>query len=233
LATPVLILASISPRRRQILALGGWSFSVQPADIDEQPLPGETPPAYVLRLAESKARTAAGRAPASSPEVAIIASDTTVVDGETILGKPAGDAEATRMLAALRGRTHQVLTGVAVLRRSDGRLLTDLCLTDVRMRPYTDAEIRDYVASGDPLDKAGAYAIQHPGFHPVESLLGCYPSVMGLPLCRVTHLLAELGVPPASPVTRSCLPGPGSASPENAAAPCPVFLRVTQERPQS
>ncbi|HEY3344523.1 MAG TPA: Maf family protein [Anaerolineaceae bacterium] len=233
MVTPVLILASTSPRRRQILTLGGWPFSVQPADIDEQPLPGETPRDYVLRLAEAKALTAARRAPASSPEWAVIASDTTVVDGETILGKPAGDADAIRMLTALRGRVHQVLTGVAVLRRSDGLLLKEVCLTDVRMRPYTDAEIRDYVASGDPLDKAGAYAIQHPAFHPVESLQGCYPSVMGLPLCRVTHLLAELGIPPASNVTRSCLPGPGSAFPENPAAPCLVFRLVTEERPQA
>jgi predicted house-cleaning NTP pyrophosphatase (Maf/HAM1 superfamily) len=109
------------------------------------------------------------------------------------------------MLRRLRGRTHQVLTALAVLRPLDGLLSADLCSTDVRMRDYTDEEIDAYVASGDPLDKAGAYAIQHPGFHPVASICGCYPSVMGLPVCRVIRLVASFGVPPQADITRDCL----------------------------
>jgi septum formation protein len=206
------------------LALGGWPFSILPADIDEEPLPGETPHDYVLRLAEAKALTAAERAPDNSPELAVIASDTTVVDGLSILGKPADDAEAFGMLATLKGRVHQVYTGVAALRRSDGRLLKDLCVTDVSMRPYSDDEIRSYVATGDPLDKAGAYAIQHAGFHPVESLRGCYPSVMGFPLCLVTRLLGQLGIPPANDLTRACQP----QCEDQAGRPCPVYIQATQ-----
>ncbi len=225
MSTPVLILASTSPRRRQILALGGWPFSIQPADIDEQPLQGERARDYVLRLSEAKARTVAGHTAPGAPELAVVASDTTVVDGGAILGKPASEAEAVAMLESLRGRVHQVYTGVAVLRRADGKLFSDLCVTDVRMRAYTQAEIRAYAASGDPLDKAGAYAIQHAGFHPVESLQGCYPSVMGLPLCLVTRLLAELGIPPASGITSACHP---DAARSWAAEPCAVYLQVTR-----
>jgi predicted house-cleaning NTP pyrophosphatase (Maf/HAM1 superfamily) len=109
------------------------------------------------------------------------------------------------MLARLRGRMHQVYTGVAVLRRQDGRLLSDVAASDVTMRPYSDGEIRVYIESGDPFDKAGAYAVQHPGFHPVEAIRGCYPSVMGLPLCLVTRLLGELAISSPSGLTRTCL----------------------------
>jgi MAF protein len=169
----------------------------------------------VRRLSEAKAKTVAGRIPQDSPELAIIASDTTVVEGGEILGKPEDDARAFEMLARLGGKVHQVYTGVAVLRRRDEKLLLDACVTDVAMRPYTNAEIQAYVATGDPLDKAGAYAIQHAGFHPVESLSGCYPSVMGLPLCLVTRMLGEIGIPPANGVTRECLADPKQ--------PCEVY----------
>jgi len=210
----------MSPRRREILALGGWSFSILPADIDEQPLVGEDPRAYVRRLAEAKARTAAARlAPGSGP-AAVVASDTTVSMDGLILGKPADPAEAFEMLARLRGRGHQVFTGVAVLRCQDARLVAEVCATDVAMRAYTDDEIRAYIASGDPFDKAGAYAIQHVGFHPVEGICGCYPSVMGLPLCTVTRLLAELGIPPANAVTEACGAGPSR--------PCRVYELAAQ-----
>src|SRR5204863_5653183 len=110
---------------------------------------------------------------------------TTVVDGNDILGKPIDNAEAFAMLTRLRGHTHQVYTGVALLRKSDGLLLKELSVTDVPMRDYSDEEINAYIATGDPLDKAGAYAIQHPQFQPVEHMRGCYASVMGLPLCLV------------------------------------------------
>lgn len=199
---PLLALASNSPRRRELLALGGWSFHVRPAEVDETPRPGETPGGYVLRLAVEKARAAA--ALRDLPGQVVVGADTSVAVDGSILGKPADDAEAAAMLRRLRGRVHQVYTGIALLRRSDGALVTDLCATDVPMRAYRDEEIAAYVASGDPLDKAGAYAIQHPGFHPVEALDGCYASVMGLPLCHLTRSLRRLGLAPRDDVAAGC-----------------------------
>jgi septum formation protein len=198
---PGLVLASNSPRRRELLALGGWPFQVRPADVDESRLPGETPAGYVLRLAETKARTCAAEA---MPDQVILGADTCVVNGPDILGKPGDPAEAVEMLRSLRGHPHQVLSGIAVLRTSDGALVTDLCTTQVPMRAYGEDEIAAYVASGDPLDKAGAYAIQHPGFHPVEALHGCYASVMGLPLCHLARSLRKLGLPPGPHIAREC-----------------------------
>jgi len=198
---PTLVLASNSPRRRELLGLGGWEFAVRPADVDESPLPGEAPGDYVLRLARSKAAACAAGA---RPGEVVLAADTTVaVDGD-ILGKPGDAAEAAGMLERLRGRKHQVYTGLAILRPADGKLVTDLCVTDVPMRAYRDDEVQAYVASGDPLDKAGAYAIQHPGFHPVEKLTGCYASVMGLPLCHLVRSLDKLGIPPLLDVPAGC-----------------------------
>jgi len=156
---PLLILASNSPRRRQLLALADWKFHVVVADVDESVYPNELPADYVLRLAETKARATANRA---HDDQIILAADTTVVDGTDILGKPQDNVEAFAMLTRLRGHTHQVYTGVALLRLSDGLLLKELCVTDVPMRDYSDEEIQAYIQTGDPLDKAGAYAIQHP-----------------------------------------------------------------------
>ncbi len=200
-SNPVLVLASNSPRRRELLALGGWTFQVRPADVDESQLPGETPGDYVLRLARSKARACAAGA---RPGEVILAADTTVaVDGD-ILVKPKDATEAAEMLRRLRGRGHQVYTGLAVLQAPGRDPLTDCCVTDVPMRNYSEAEIEAYVASGDPLDKAGAYAIQHPGFHPVEALAGCYASVMGLPLCHLVRTLGKLGIQPMADVPSGC-----------------------------
>jgi len=134
----------------------------------------------------------------------ILAADTTVVDGSDIIGKPKDSAEAVMMLTRLRGRTHQVYTGAALLRVSDGYLLTELGVTDVPMRNYSDEEINAYVATGDPLDKAGAYAIQHPEFSPVASMSGCYASVMGLPLCHVTRMLRKMNIKLESDVPSNC-----------------------------
>ena len=198
---PVLILASNSPRRRQLLALGGWKFQVFVADVDESQLPDEAPGDYVLRLAEKKAYKSAEK---MHPASVVIAADTTVVDADDILGKPADEAEAIHMLKRLRGHTHQVYTGLALLRESDDHALTDLTVTDVPMRNYSDEEIDAYVQSGDPLDKAGAYAIQHPHFHPVENLAGCFASVMGLPLCRLTYLLEQFDIIPEPSVGMRC-----------------------------
>jgi len=194
-----LILASNSPRRRQLLSLTDWEFTVSVADVDESQYENESPADYVLRLAEKKAR--AVRADADD---IILASDTTVVDGIDILGKPEDDEEAMFMLTRLRGRGHQVYTGVALLRMSDGLLLTDLCVTDVPMRDYSDEEIRAYVATGDPLDKAGAYAIQHPEFRPVAGMQGCYASVMGLPLCHVVRMMRRMDVHPGADIPSNC-----------------------------
>lgn len=194
-----LILASNSPRRRQLIGLTGWDFVVSVADVDESVRENESPADYVLRLAETKAR-----AVRTNAEDIILAADTTVVDGSDILGKPADDAEAVAMLTRLRGRTHQVFTGIALLRGSDDSLLTDLCVTDVPMRAYSDEEIRSYVATGDPFDKAGAYAIQHPGFNPVIDMKGCYASVMGLPLCHVVRLMRRMDIQPNADVPANC-----------------------------
>jgi len=198
---PKLVLASNSPRRKDLIALGGWQFEVIVSDTDESLLPGELPRDYVRRLAVEKAKACSARADASQ---LILAADTTVVAGDSILGKPADLAEAERMLRQLRGRVHQVFTGIALLRVRDGNLLTDVCVTDVPMRPYSEDEIKAYVATGDPLDKAGAYAIQHPDFQPVENMQGCYASVMGLPLCHVTRLLAEMDMQPRANVPGNC-----------------------------
>ncbi len=213
--SPLLVLASNSPRRRELLALGGWTFETRPTDVDESQRPGEAPAAYVLRLADSKAHACANSA--HTGEI-FLAADTAVVDGQVILGKPKDPNEALAMLRSLRGHSHQVLTGLAVLRPADGSLVTDLCITEVPMREYRDDEIEAYVASGDPLDKAGAYAIQHPGFHPVEGLSGCYASVMGLPLCHLTRSLRKLGLTPITDVAAQCQSTLSYA--------CPIFSAV-------
>ena len=212
---PKLALASNSPRRKELLALGGWKFEIIVSDADESLLADEAPRDYVRRLAAEKARASSVRADASQ---VVVAADTTVVDGNAILGKPAGPSEAKRMLRQLRGRVHQVHTGIAVLRVRDGNLSTDVCVTDVPMRNYSDEEIEAYVASGDPLDKAGAYGIQHVGFQPVTSMRGCYASVMGLPLCHVTRLLRQMEMQPGADVPANCQAFLNYA--------CPVFAEV-------
>ena len=210
----MILLASNSPRRKQLLALTGWPYRIQPADVDETPLPGEPAEAYVLRLAESKARAAAG----SAEDGLVLAADTTVVDAGAILGKPNDADQARAMLRQLRGRSHQVLTALAVLQSRTDRLLTDVCVTDVPMRAYTETEIEAYVASGDPLDKAGAYAIQHAGFHPVESLAGCYANVVGLPLCHLARTLRKLGLQPRADLPQACQAALGYQ--------CPVYEQI-------
>ncbi|HNN13856.1 MAG TPA: Maf family protein [Anaerolineales bacterium] len=196
-----LVLASNSPRRKQLFGLGGWDFTVIVADVDETPLAQESPREYVLRLAQAKALAVQPRA---ESDAIIIGSDTTVVVGNEILGKPVDTADAERMLKQLRGRTHQVLTGVAVLRAGDSSLLTVCSITDVPMRNYSDEEIRAYIATGDPMDKAGAYAIQHPEFQPVAAMSGCFASVMGLPLCHILRMLDQVGISPAADLPAAC-----------------------------
>ena len=217
---PTLVLASNSPRRKDLLALAGLLFEVIVSDADESLLPDESPRDYVRRLAVEKARVSSARTDASQ---VILAADTAVVNGGAILGKPADPSEAKRMLRQLRGRVHQVYTGIAVLRVRDGNLLTDVCVTDVPMRAYSDAEIEAYVATADPLDKAGAYAIQHADFQPVASMSGCYASVMGLPLCHVTRLLRQMDLPPGADVPARCQSFLNYA--------CPVFDGILRNGP--
>lgn len=197
----MLILASGSPRRRKLLALAGWQFQVVPTNLDESPTMHETPQEYVIRLALEKARSLTGR---YSPEAVVLAADTAGILGDEILGKPADTAEATAMLLRLRDRTHQVITGLAAIRAGTDVWRVNWCITEVKMRKYNAAEVEAYVASGDPLDKAGAYAIQHPGFDPVESIEGCYANVVGLPLCHLPALLAPFGLQATQEKTIGC-----------------------------
>ncbi|MDX1601368.1 MAG: Maf family protein [Anaerolineales bacterium] len=208
-------LASGSPRRRRLLSLAGWLFHVQPADVDETPRAGEAPLEYVLRMAETKARAAAE---SHRPNALILAADTTVADGDAILGKPGDPAEAIAVLQRLRGRAHQVHTAIAVIRA--GALHSDVCTTTVPMRAYSDEEIFQYVKSGDPFDKAGGYAIQHDGFQPVASMQGCYANVMGLPLCHLVRTLRKLGIDAPNDVPQACQ--------EHLEYQCPVFEQILQ-----
>lgn len=200
-----ILLASNSPRRRELLALGGWTFKVVSGEVQEHPLPDENSRDYVLRLAQEKAKKGALFGEEGD---LVIAADTAVVDhgngAEIILGKPQDAKEAVSMLRQLRGRTHIVYSGIAVLRIGDNILAADVCCTEVPMRQYSDEEIDKYVASGDPFDKAGAYAIQHPDFKPVDRLQGCYANVMGLPLCHLTRLLIKMNEPPSIDVVAAC-----------------------------
>ena len=216
-----MILASNSPRRREILVLAGLDFTSLPADVDERLLSGEDPQDYVLRLAGEKARAVRQRLPSDAiQEVLILAADTTVAVDGGVLGKPDDAAQAEQMLRLLRGRSHLVHTALALLRVEDGAWLADLCTTEVHMRDYSDAEMHSYIASGDPLDKAGAYAIQHVGFNPVDWLGGCHANVMGLPLCHLRRMLETLGAPMAS--------GPELACQGLLGAPCLVFEQYRQ-----
>ncbi len=196
-----LLLASNSLRRRQLIALGQWPVSISISSVDESQQPGEKPADYVRRLAEAKARAARSD---TRPGQIILGADTTVVEAGSLLGKPSDADEAVHMLKRLRGHSHQVYTGLALLRVQDERLITDLCVTDVPMRNYSDDEILAYVRTGDPLDKAGAYAIQHPGLRPVEGLKGCYASVMGLPLCHLLRMLRQMEFEAPTDVPAAC-----------------------------
>jgi septum formation protein len=208
MAGVLILLASNSPRRRQLLSLSGFDFQVWPANIDESRDENEAPEAYARRLAQTKVREVADRR-ADLPlpyRIAnlVLAADTIVVDGKEVLGKPVDQQDADRMLRQLRGREHQVYTALALVDVARGSLITDVCITQVPMRAYPEDEISAYIASGDPLDKAGAYAIQHGGFHPVADLAGCYASVMGLPLCHMLRMLAQVGVVPERDVPGAC-----------------------------
>lgn len=183
------VLASGSPRRRELLGSLGITFTVIKPDIDETERPGEDPVAYVRRLSQEKAQAVAERL--SEPS-AILAADTTVFFEGRILGKPADAAEARAMLAALRDTAHTVCTALT-LRRTDSpaHSRTEHAITTVIMRAYSDAEIDAYIASGDPFDKAGGYAIQHAGFAPAARIEGSYTNVMGMPVETLRAMLED------------------------------------------
>jgi len=188
-------------RKLLILNLEEESVGAILFGADEEIKEGENPQEMVCRLSLAKARAVAR---IHSPECPIVAADTVVVLDSEVLGKPANPAEAVTMLQRLRGRGHLVLSGVAVLDPASGRAVSELAETVVWMRPYGEEELARYVASGDPLDKAGAYAIQHRDFNPVERVEGCYASVMGLPLCHLVRALRGLGLTPPADVPRAC-----------------------------
>ncbi len=183
-----LILASASPRRAELLSAAGFDFDVRPVQVDETPLPGELPSAYVLRVAVLKAQSYQRLA---EGEVVLAADTTVVVDG-SILGKPDDDADARRMLRLLSGREHEVLTGVAL--RENGRIVSAVESTRVHVLPLSGAEVDWYVASGEPADKAGAYAVQGLAARFVHRIDGSYSNVVGLPVSRVFLMLKALAV---------------------------------------
>ena len=186
-----LILASGSPRRRQLLEQIGLTFVVRSSDVDESVSPGLTPAQVVESLSARKGEAVAAEA---APGDLVLSADTVVALDGAILGKPRDRAEAEAMLTALSGRTHQVYTGVTLLQ--DGRRLTGHEVTAVTFRPLSPEEIAAYVSTGEPMDKAGAYGIQGLGALLVERLEGDYFNVMGLPLCRLGEMLARFGVHP-------------------------------------
>ncbi len=200
MAHTYLVLASASPRRRQLLAALGLTFHIAPADVDESFSPSADPRALALRLACAKARKVAEQ----FPEALIIAADTLVVLEGEILGKPGSPQEAVSMLERLRGRRHLVDSGFALWWALAHRQGAWVAETPVWMRPYRDEEIQRYVATGDPLDKAGGYAVQHEGFAPVERLEGCYANVVGLPLCHLYCALQGWGISPPRHPLEAC-----------------------------
>lgn len=186
----MLILASASPRRRDLLEQIGLTFQVETAEIDETPQVGEDPRRYVQRLAEHKAAAVLATQPNPGRRV-VLAADTTVVAAGRILGKPTDEADAARMLRLLSGTTHQVMTGVALLTTRTPPMVT-VEVTEVEMAALTDRQIADYIATGEPMGKAGAYGIQGRAARFIPAIRGCYSNVVGLPLARVTQMLAEL-----------------------------------------
>lgn len=220
----MLVLASNSPRRRELLALLDIPFTVFSVAIDETPLLQEHPSAYVERLARHKAKQTAAR---WQGEAFILAADTTVAIQDStgkweILGKPQDTQEAERMLRRLRGCTHQVLTGLALLHTSTVQQWSDVCISEVPIRNFSDAEMYAYIASGDPFDKAGAYAIQHAGFHPVENFSGCFANVMGLPLCHLVRLLERVGIKIGKDPALQCL--------DTLNYPCSLATRILEDQ---
>ena len=188
----MLVLASASPRRRELLAQAGFAFTVRPAHIPEDPRDGEDPIAYVTRLAREKAEAVFAEISATTPSpLHVIGADTTVTLDKQILAKPVDPADAARMLRLLSGRTHHVMTGVAIATARSTEVAAEV--TAVRFLTLSDKEIEDYVATGEPMDKAGAYAIQGRAARWIPRIEGCYFNVVGLPLALLSVMIQSLG----------------------------------------
>lgn len=195
-----LILASASPRRRELIAMLKVPFTIESPDIDESIQPKEAPVNFVKRLSQEKAAAIAK----NHESGLIVAADTIVVYLGEILGKPKDAADARQMLQKLRGKKHRVMTGVTVHDAATGKAITDLCDSQVYLREMSDEEIENYIATGDPMDKAAAYAIQNVEYAPVEQVIGCPANVMGLPMCHVIRSLYRQGMELPESKPRQC-----------------------------
>jgi MAF protein len=219
-----LVLASQSPRRRELIKLLGYPFETMSADVDESQVTDPEPAVNVVGTARLKSVAIAEqlRGRAGYEDAIIIAADTTVaLDGE-MLGKPTDAADARRMLTALRNRSHEVHTGVTLLALASGQEVSGVNTAVVTMRDYSDSEMDAYIATGDPMDKAGAYAIQHAAFQPVAHLDGCFTGVMGLSICHLLQLTAQLGLPLRADLT--------AVAQAHQHYPCPYFDRIVAKQ---
>ncbi len=185
------------------MALTGWKAEIRPAQADERPQPGEAARGLAQRLAHAKSRAVTTAVP---PGSLVLAADTIVALDGSLLGKPVDPSEAQAMLESLRGRTHEVVTGLTLLADGGTWQAQEICTTPVPMRDYTPKEVHEYVASGAAFDKAGAYGIQDRGFDPVDvgQMSGCYANVMGLPLCHLVRLMRRRALHPAADVPAAC-----------------------------
>ena len=216
------ILASKSPRRKSLLRNIIDPFIVVNSEVDERGIPGETPDEFVIRLAKEKALKGGESLYSNTLDNAlVIGADTIVVDGREILGKPLDEVDAARILEQLRGNTHQVLSGIALYHLSTGNVQTRLVCTEVEMREYTDDEVHDYITSGDPMDKAGAYGIQNRDFNPAPEFYGCFANVMGLSLCHLAVLMHEMGIETDRRVAERCQ--------KSIEYQCPVYADILAE----
>jgi septum formation protein len=211
----MLILASQSPRRKQLLEWTGWSFEIIPASNVENVRPGEAPLDYVRRMSSEKAAAIVSQIKGNG---IVLAADTVVVLDGKILGKPESNDQANEFLRELRGKIHFVSTSIFIEDPETKGIEQEICTSQVKMREYTEREMQTYIATGDPQDKAGAYAVQHKGFHPVQNFRGCLANVMGLPLCHLVRTMAKLGVYPPQDVPFACQ--------KNLDYDCPVTSKI-------
>jgi MAF protein len=209
-----LILASASPRRKELLTLLGLAFEVQPGQNDESIEPGENPLDYVQRMAIEKGRNYTKR-----ENNWVLSADTIVEQNGRVIGKPRHVFEAEEILKTLRAQDHQVFTAMNL--SQDGQSLSTHCKTTVTMRDYSDEEMLAYIHTNSPMDKAGGYAIQDTKFHPVSSLKGCWANVMGLPLCHLYKLMQQAKLKPEAGIAERCQSYLGIN--------CPVFAEILNE----
>ena len=217
----ILVLASASPRRKELMAGLGLEFQVMAADVPEDQIPGESAQDMVMRLSLDKASALAERL----PEGLVIGADSTVVlDGEA-LGKPVDAGDARQMLRRLSGTQHQVMTGLSVVNPASGDRQTDYMASDIKLRTLSDSEITASIQSGTLFDKAGAYAVQDQELRPAEWWRGCYSNIVGLPLCRLLEMLQALGYPLPD---RKTLQAPSGCTPAGRGFECP--FQVEKQR---